>query len=89
MSWNFSRRENRKPNVPQAYRPVLEATEVIDLFGRLTLHHQAALLRLISRNIAIEVDGEIHMGCEFEYDVDNAIISVKKSDPQSELDLSE
>ena len=44
--------------VPQTYRPVLEASEVIELFGRLTMHQQAALMRLISRNLMIELDSE-------------------------------
>ena len=61
--------------VPQSYRPVLEAKEVIELFSRLTLHHQAALLRLISRNLVINIDGETHMGYDFDYEVDGAVVS--------------
>ncbi len=38
-----------KKDLPQAYKPVLEAPEVIELFSRLTLHQQTALLRLMSR----------------------------------------
>ena len=60
--------------VPQSYQPVLEAKEVIELFSRLTLHHQAALLRLISRNLVINVDGENHMGYDFDYEVDGAVV---------------
>jgi len=63
--------------MPQSYQPVLEAAEVIELFSRLTLHHQAALLRLISRNLIIEVDGDQHMGFEFEYGVDGAMVSMR------------
>ena len=77
----------RKKSVPQPYQPVLEAKEVIEVFSRLTLHHQAALLRLISRNLVIQVNGETHMGYEFDYDVDNAVIMACESEPQGELDL--
>ena len=47
----------KKP-IPQSYKPVVEAPEVIELFSRLTLHHQVALLRLMSRNLEVEIDGE-------------------------------
>ena len=77
----------RKKPVPQPYQPVLEAKEVIDLFSRLTLHHQAALMRLISRNLVIQVGGEQYMGYEFNYDVDSAVILAHESEPQGELDL--
>ena len=61
-------------SLPQSYQPVLEAKEVIELFSRLTLHHQAALLRLISRNLVINIEGESHMGYDFDYDVNGAIV---------------
>jgi|TARA_R100000482_G_scaffold117792_1_gene61519 hypothetical protein len=77
----------RKKPVPQTYQPVLEAKEVIDLFSRLTLHHQAALMRLISRNLVIQVGDEQYMGYEFNYDVDSAVILAHESEPQGELDL--
>jgi len=71
--------------VPQSYQPVLEAKEVIGLFSRLTLHHQAALLRLISRNLVINVDGENHMGYDFDYEVDGAVVLAKMLDDDLEL----
>ena len=77
---------SKKPRaVPQTYQPVLEAAEVIELFSRLTLHHQAALLRLISRNLVIEVDGDQHMGFEFDYGVDGAMVSMRPltSEPEA------
>ena len=77
----------RKKPVPQTYQPVIKAKEVIDLFSRLTLHHQAALMRLISRNLVIQVGGEQYMGYEFNYDVDSAVILAHESEPQGELDL--
>lgn len=64
----------------QTYRPVLEASEVIDLFSRLTMHQQAALMRLMSRNLVIKIEDEAHMGYEFDYEVDGAMISVAMSD---------
>jgi len=72
--------------VPQSYQPVLEAKEVIALFSRLTLHHQAALLRLISRNLVINIDGETHMGYDFDYEVDGAVVLAK---PAEDLELPE
>ena len=63
--------------VPQSYQPVLEASEVIDLFARLTLHQQAALMRLLSRNMVIDLgDDNRYMGYEFDYQVEGAMISV-------------
>tara|TARA_R100000935_G_C2727286_1_gene120462 strand:- start:215 stop:481 length:267 start_codon:yes stop_codon:yes gene_type:complete len=68
--------------LPQSYQPVLEAKEVIELFSRLTLHHQAALLRLVSRNLVINIDGEDHMGYDFDYNVDGAVVLAKMSDDE-------
>jgi len=63
--------------VPQSYQPPLDAPEIIELFSRLTLHHQAALMRLISRNLVVEIDGEQHMGFEFDYSVDGATVTMR------------
>jgi hypothetical protein len=61
--------------------PVLESSEVIDLYARLTLHQQAALLRLLSRNVVIDLGEDVrYMGYEFEYNVVGAMISVTPSD---------
>ena len=67
----------KKRAVPQSYQPPLDAPEIIELFSRLTLHHQAALLRLISRNLIIELDGDQHMGFEFDYSVDGATVTMR------------
>jgi|TARA_R100000963_G_C4536872_1_gene35778 hypothetical protein len=64
---------------PQSYKPVLEAPEVIELFSRLTLHQQAALLRLISRNLEIVLNDESHMGYELDYEVVGAMIQATES----------
>lgn len=71
--------------IPQSYEPVLEAKEIIGLFGRLTLHHQAALLRLISRNLVINVGGETHMGYDLSFDVDGAVVSATESEDDLEF----
>ncbi len=68
-----------KKTVPQSYKPVVEAPEVIELYSRLTLHHQTALLRLISRNLEIEIDGETTMGYDMDFEVDGAMIKGTES----------
>ena len=69
----------KKKSLPQSYKPVLEGGEVIDLFARLTLYQQAALMRLLSRNTVINVNGEQYMGYEFDYEVDGAVVSISES----------
>ena len=64
----------KKKPVPQSYEPVLEAKEVLDVFGRLTLHQQAVLMRLMSRNLAIQLPSETVMGYELDWAVDKAMI---------------
>ena len=71
--------------MPQTYRPVLEATEVLELFARMTLHQQAALLRLMSRNLMIEIDGEVNMGYDFDYNVAGAMIVATPAIPEPEI----
>ena len=73
---NFFNKAGSSRPVPQSYQPVLEASEVIDLFSRLTLHQQAALMRLVSRNMVIDLgDDNRYMGYEFDYNVEGAMIS--------------
>tara|TARA_S200002703_G_scaffold16923_1_gene14050 strand:- start:334 stop:606 length:273 start_codon:yes stop_codon:yes gene_type:complete len=69
--------------VPQSYNPQLNPAEVIDFYSRLTLHHQAALLRLISRNLVIKNDDQVLMGYDFGFDVDGAVICMY---PETDLD---
>ena len=68
-----------KKTVPQSYKPVVEAPEVIELYSRLTLHHQTALLRLISRNLEIEVNGQTTMGYDMDFEVEGAMIKATES----------
>ena len=68
--------------VPQTYRPVMEASEVIELFGRLTMHQQAALMRLMSRNLVVELDSESAMGYDLDYDVEGAMIVARPAEPE-------
>jgi hypothetical protein len=73
----------KKPaQIPQSYRPVANADEVIDLFSRMTLHQQAALLRLCSRNLMIDLDGEFHMGYDFDWNVSGAMIIASPAEPE-------
>lgn len=58
---------------------------MVELFTRLTLHHQAALLRLISRNLVINTSYGPEMGYDFDYNVDGALIVAS---PSEELDQS-
>tara|TARA_Y100000593_G_C4073422_1_gene220222 strand:- start:213 stop:464 length:252 start_codon:yes stop_codon:yes gene_type:complete len=65
--------------VPQSYRPVMEAQEIVDVFSRTTLHQQAALLRLISRNVIINLEGEDIHGLDLDYEVEGAVIKATES----------
>tara|TARA_R110002110_G_scaffold388673_1_gene600818 strand:+ start:614 stop:889 length:276 start_codon:yes stop_codon:yes gene_type:complete len=73
----------KKRQIPQTYQSALQPAEVVDLFTRLTLHHQAALLRLISRNLVINTSNGPEMGYDFDYNVDGALIVAS---PSQELD---
>jgi len=61
------------------------ADEIIDLFSRTTLHQQAALLRLISRNLILETEDGPLMGIDFDFDVDKAVIVGRPTDLDEEL----
>ena len=65
--------------VPQSYRPDMEAQEIVDVFSRTTLHQQAALLRLISRNLVANIDGQEIHGLDLDYEVEGAIITATES----------
>ena len=59
--------------LPVSYQ-IEHPSEIVDVFSRLTLHHQTALLRLISRNLVMEIDGKTIMGYEMNFDVKGAVI---------------
>ncbi len=63
-----------KKKVPQSYQPMLESSEVLDFFSRSSLHQQAALLRLISRNLILKNIEDATMGYELQFEVDGAVI---------------
>jgi hypothetical protein len=64
-----------KKIIPPSYRPPLEAAEIIQLFSQLTLHQQAALMRLMSRNLIIKTGDDEIMGYELGFNVDGALIA--------------
>ena len=70
---------SQEKDLPQSYKPVLGAPEIIELFSRTTLHQQAALLRLISRNLQVEIDGESYMGYNMDFEVFGAMIKAIES----------
>jgi hypothetical protein len=63
----------KKKQLPVSYQ-IEHPSEIVELFSRLTLHHQTALLRLISRNVVMEIDGNTIMGYEMDFDVKGAVI---------------
>ena len=65
--------KSKQKKVPQAYQPVLESTEIIDLFSRMTLQQQMELMRLMSRNLVIDA-GYLLMGYELDWSVESALI---------------
>ena len=68
----FNKKETKK-QTPVSYE-ITHPNEVVELFGKLNLHHQAALLRLMSRNLVININGESAMGYDMDFEVNGAII---------------
>ena len=78
--------QKRRKTLAATYEPpTMGADEIIDLFSRTTLHHQAALLRLISRNLILETEDGPLMGIDFDFDVDKAVIVGRPTDLDEEL----
>ena len=73
-----------KKMLPPSYRPPLEASEIIQLFSQLTLHQQAALMRLKSRNLVIKTGGDEIMGYELDYNVDGAMVAATLAEDEDE-----
>jgi len=64
----------KEKQLPSTYQDKLQPQEVLDLFSRLTLHHQAALLRLISRNLVFKFEDVDVFGYEMDFKVNGAMI---------------
>ena len=64
----------KEKQLPSTYQDKLQPQEVLDLFSRLTLHHQAALLRLISRNLVFKFEHVDVFGYEMDFKVNGAMI---------------
>ena len=65
---------SKNKRIPQTYEPVMEAQEVLEMFSRLTLHQQAVLMRLMSRNLIIDLPDDAFMGYELDWSVDKAMV---------------
>ena len=78
----FLKKETKKQN-PVSYE-ITHPREVVELFGKLNLHHQAALLRLISRNLVVTINGESAMGYEMNFEVNGALIDADNLDQPSD-----
>jgi|TARA_A100000171_G_C2139621_1_gene153764 hypothetical protein len=77
---------NKDKQLPTTYQDKLQPQEVLDLFSRLTLHHQAALLRLISRNLVFKLDDESIFGYEMDFKVNGAMIEASLDQDDTVLD---
>ena len=73
-------------NLPSTYQDKLQPQEVLDLFSRLTLHHQAALLRLISRNLVFKLYDTQVFGYEMDFIVNGAMIEASLEQDETILD---
>jgi len=65
---------SKNKRIPQTYEPVMEAQEVLEMFSRLTLHQQAVLMRLMSRNLIIDLPDDAVMGYELDWGVEKAMV---------------
>ena len=72
----FGKKETEKR--PVSYE-IAHPNDVIEWFGKLTLHHQAALMRLMSRNLIVTINDETAMGYDMNFEVVGAIIEAKNN----------
>ena len=72
----FDKKETKKH--PVSYE-ITHPNEVVELFGKLTLHHQAALMRLMSRNLVVTINSERAMGYDMDFEVKGALIEAKNN----------
>jgi len=68
-----------KKTLPESYE-IEHPNEVVELFSRLNLHHKVALLRLISRDLMVNINGETTMGYEMNFEVNGALIEATTED---------
>ena len=68
----------KKKQTPVSYQ-IEHPNEVVELFSRLTLHHQVALLRLMSRNLMVNI-----MGYEMNFEVNGALIEATTDESTGE-----
>ena len=71
---------NKTKRIPSTYQEKLQPQEVIELYTRLTLHQQAAMIRLMARNLVVKTDNEDLYGYELDFDVVGAMIEAKPSE---------
>ena len=76
----------KEKQLPSTYQDKLQPQEVLDLFSRLTLHHQAALLRLISRNLVFKFEDVDVFGYEMDFKVNGAMIEASPEQDDTALD---
>jgi hypothetical protein len=76
----------KEKQLPSTYQDKLQPQEVLDLFSRLTLHHQAALLRLISRNLVFKFEDVDVFGYEMDFKVNGAMIEASPEQDDTVLD---
>jgi len=76
----------KEKQLPSTYQDKLQPQEVLDLFSRLTLHHQAALLRLISRNLVFKFEDVDFFGYEMDFKVNGAMIEASPEQDDTVLD---
>ena len=59
-------------------------SEILDLFVRLNLFHQVALLSLMSRNLVINMNGKSVLGHEMHFEVNGGMIEARSDDDLTE-----
>ena len=66
--------KSKKQKQVVASKEIEHPSEVLEMFNRMNLFHQTAMLRLIARNLMVNIDGEVIMGHELNFDVYVAMI---------------
>ena len=66
--------KSKKQKQVVASKEIEHPSEVLEMFNRMNLFHQTAMLRSIARNLMVNIDGEVIMGHELNFDVYGAMI---------------